>query len=80
MTRARFDFIRDKWGLLASWAVWADAGDTPKSNMGDLGIFDDPKILSDLNVNVLFVGLNVSRGSITVPLSNFYDASPRATD
>ena len=80
MTRAKFNFIRDKWGLLASWAVWADAGDTPKSNMGNLDIFDDPKILSDLNVNVLFVGLNVSRGSITVPLSNFHDASPRATD
>ena len=36
----RFELIKKNHGHYASWAVWADEGETPKSNMGDLTIFD----------------------------------------
>jgi len=48
--------------------------------MGDLNIFNDPKTIEYLNENIIFVGLNISRGSIKVPFANFHDANPRATD
>ena len=80
MNKEKVDFIKEKYGLLASWAVWAEVGDSPKSNMGDLSIFDDPSIIDSLNENIVFVGLNISRGSIKIPLANFHDPSPRATD
>lgn len=80
MNLKKFNFIKEKYGLLASWAVWTEAGDKAKSNMGDLSIFDDPDVIDSLNENIIFVGLNVSRGSIKIPLSNFHDPNPRATD
>jgi hypothetical protein len=80
MDQKKFNFIKEKYGLLASWAVWAEAGDKPKSNMGDLSIFDDPDVINSLNENIIFVALNISRGSIKIPLANFHDSSPRAQD
>jgi hypothetical protein len=40
MTRATFDLIKEKYGYYSSWAIWADAGGKPKSNIGDLRVFD----------------------------------------
>ena len=42
MDQKKFNFIKEKYGLLASWAVWAEAGDKAKSNMGDLSVFSEP--------------------------------------
>ena len=53
MDQKKFNFIKEKYGLLASWAVWAEAGDKPKSNMGDLSIFDDPDVINSLNENII---------------------------
>ena len=36
----RFEFIKKKYGHCSSWAIWADEGEKPKSNFGDLSIFD----------------------------------------
>ena len=61
ITREKFDFIKDRYGHLASWAIWAAQGDTPKSNMGDLSVLDpdvDKNLLSKLNPNIVLVGLN----------------------
>ena len=45
INKQKFDFIKEKHGLHASWAVWVNEGDTPKSNMGDLSIFEQaPKV------------------------------------
>ena len=44
MDQKRFQFIKEKYGLHASWAVWAKEGDTPKSNMGDLSFFEEDQI------------------------------------
>jgi hypothetical protein len=83
ITREQFEFIKKEHGSHASWAVWADEGDTPKSNMGDLSVLDphiNKDLLSQLNPNVVLVGLNISRGGIHEPFSNFHDKRPEATD
>lgn len=83
INREKFEFIKEKYGYVASWAVWTDESDKPKSNIGDLNILDpeiNKKLLSQLNSNVILVGLNISRGDIKVPLANFHDKRPEATD
>lgn len=70
-----FDYVKDKHGLFASWAVWPDPGIKPKSNMEDLSIFMPPKLkdtLSVLHNNYILVGLNISTKEIRIPLSNFH--------
>ena len=75
-----FDLIKEKYGYLSSWAVWAQHDEAPKSNMGDLSVFETSTILNELNPNFILVGLNISRGSIKTPLANFHDPSAKATD
>jgi hypothetical protein len=74
ISREKFDYIKEKYGHVGSWAIWAEVGDTPKSNMGDLSILDPDiykNLLSQLKPNVIFVGLNISR-RIERPLANFH--------
>jgi hypothetical protein len=78
--RAKFEFIKDKYGHWTSWAIWAEVGDTPKSNVGDLSIFSGDEFLEQLNPEVVLVGLNISRGNIKFSLANFHDARSEATD
>jgi len=83
ITREKFDFIKEKYGLYASWAVWAneDIG-KPKSNTGDLTVLDpeiNDKLLNQLNPDVVLVALNISRGAITDKLANFHDNRPEDT-
>ena len=83
MTEDEFEFIKSKYQYRSSWAVWAEEGDTPKSNVGDLSVFDlkrNPKLLEILNPNIVLVALNISRGDITKPFANFHDSRPEATD
>ena len=40
ITNKQFSNIADKYGHYASWAIWKDQSDKPKSNIGDLTIFD----------------------------------------
>ena len=47
MNEDKFEFIKSKYQYWSSWAVWAEEGDSPKSNVGDLSILDpkrNPKI------------------------------------
>ena len=39
-----FELIKRKYGLHASWAIWDDEGNTPKSNMDDLSFFEEDQI------------------------------------
>ena len=80
--RARCDAIKQKYGSYASWAVWARASGSPKSNIGDLSVFDlaaHPETLHTLNGSVVMVGLNISR-SFAEPFRNFHDCNPHAND
>ena len=80
MDQAHFEFLKDKYGHWTSWAIWAEEGDTPKSNIGDLSVFEGTDFLAQLKPDVVFVGLNISRGAIQAPLGNFHDPRPEATD
>jgi hypothetical protein len=74
--------ISRKYGHCASWAIWADEGQTPKSNIGDVAIFNlqnNPNLLDYLNPGVIMVGLNISR-NVRNPFGNFHDSRPRAQD
>lgn len=80
-----FEFLKQKHGSYASWAVWADADKTPKSNMGDISVFDldsNPGLLDVLKTNVIMVGLNISSDSrlLPEPFRNFHDPNPSAND
>jgi hypothetical protein len=77
-----FESIRAKHGHCASWAVWANEKTRPKENVGDLSVLDpksNPALLTTLNPNVVFVGLNISR-PIEKPFGNFHDPRPQAMD
>jgi hypothetical protein len=77
-----FETIKQKHGGYSSWAVWADQIDKPKSNMGDMSIFNAEHrttLLNQLKNNVIMVGLNISR-SFSEPFRNFHDFNPRAND
>ncbi len=82
ISRSTFLDIRERFGLWASWAVWAEAGVKPKDNMGDLSVFDlerYPGVLNELHADVILVGLNFSRGQSRI-WGNFHDPRPVATD
>ncbi|NCY22281.1 hypothetical protein EBX31_10050 [bacterium] len=76
----KFNLIKQKHGLYGSWAIWAKAGKTPKSNMGDISIFNDLENLALLKPGVVMVGLNLSRFTPLEPFRNFHDPNPRAND
>ena len=84
MDKKKFNKIKKKYGPVASWAIWKEVGETPKSNMEDLNILDpqqNPDLLSELKPNVVFVGLNTSKDiSGLEPFSNFHPTNPFAND
>ena len=78
-----FEKIKNKYGDCGSWAIWAQSGDKPKSNIGDLTVLDpsiNKKLLSQLKPEYVFVGLNFSSIDELVPFANFHSPSPKAQD
>lgn len=80
LEKETFELSKAKYGYWASWALWSEVGQTPKSNVGDLSIFVGDDCLRHLNPEVVLVGLNISRGAIKEPLANFHDSRAEATD
>ena len=81
----KFEFIKKKYGHVASWAIWKEQGNNlPLFNMGDLNVLDpqqNPDVLSELKPDVVFVGLNTSRNiNDSPPFSNFHPNYPHAQD
>lgn len=77
-----FNFIKEKYGHHASWAVWKEEGERPKDNVGNLEIFEvanNKQILNVLKPHIVFVGLNISR-KIEYPLGNFHDSKSQSMD
>ena len=70
-----FERIKYEHGEYASWAIWADQGEKPKSNIGDLSVLDpetNTELLTLLKPEIIFVALNFSRGEgVKKPFSNF---------
>ena len=67
-----FNTLKEKYGGHSSWAVWADITDKPKSNMEDLSIFENKKILEVLNTEIILVALNFSVDIEMKPWENFH--------
>jgi hypothetical protein len=84
ITKELFEKIKYSNGDFASWAVWEDEGERPKSHMGPDRIFDlnlNPNLLQALKVDVVMVALNFSRDLVNPkPFANFHDESPYAND
>lgn len=83
ISKDHFNEIANKYGEFASWAVWKDEDIKPKSNIGNMEIFDidkNPDLLETLRPNVLMVGLNCSRTVGGGPFMNFHDSNPRGQD
>ena len=76
-----YEFIKAKYGYCSSWAIWQEEGDTPKSNIGDISVLEPtPELLDILKPEIVLVGLNFSDRDVNIPLANFHDTSPKATD
>jgi hypothetical protein len=80
ISREKFVSIKEKYGYWGSWAVWQEVGATPKSNVGDLSIFDGDDVLKLLKPEVILVGLNISRNDVQEPFANFHSAKPQAQE
>ena len=51
-----FEFIKNNCDMHSSWAVWEPELDTPKSNMGNLSIFDvsnNPNLLTNKYIIII---------------------------
>jgi len=76
--------IKKKYGENVSWAVWEDAGILPKSNIGNIQIFNpesNPGLLNILNNNVIMVGLNFARPQRSDDsFINFHDDNGKSND
>src|SRR5438270_2257297 len=74
LNRDTFDRIKQKHGGYASWAVWAEADKTAKSNMEDLEVLDpdmNPRLLAILKNDVVMLGLAIS-APLSEPFQNFH--------
>jgi hypothetical protein len=81
----KFNLIKQKYGHVASWAIWKEQGNHPPMfNIGDLSVLDpqqNPNLLSQLKPDVVFVGLNTSRDINDLgPFSNFHSSSTYGKD
>ncbi len=83
--KENYELLREKYWDVASWAIWAPCLGAPKSNMGNLSVFDAPDILEKLNNRFVLVGLNGS-GTHDAYLEfskawyNFHSDYPRGHD
>lgn len=79
-----FNKIKEKYGNVCSWAVWDEAGKTPKANMGNMNVLDpaiNPNLLNILHTDIVMIGLIKSRDlHFDLPFRNFHDRSPWAND
>ena len=83
ITKEHYKEIERKYGEFASWAVWINEDLKPKSNIGDMSIFDlnkNPNLLEILNPNVIMVALNFSRSIEQKAFVNFHDKRPQGQD
>jgi len=72
LDKKRFELIKEKYGPVASWAIWDE------SDIRNLDIFDiekKPETLTKLKPQIVLVGLNIS-APLEDKFSNFHDAEP----
>jgi len=57
--KSTYEIMKKKYYNTSSWAVYAPQTSTPKSNIGNLSVFNDPNITDVLDTGYVFVGLNL---------------------
>ena len=73
-----YEELKSKYGDISSWAIWAPQLDKPKSNTGNMSVFENKDLLKILNPHYVFVGLNCSSthgertDGYTGPWGNFH--------
>ena len=76
--------MKNKYGDVGSWALWKKEGDSPKSNMDAVDLFDiqkNPSFPKILHNKSILVGLNFSRTALNnTVFSNFHDPRPQSQD
>jgi hypothetical protein len=84
VSKELYEAIANRYGHVASWAVWAKAGEKPKSNISDITVFDansNPTVLETIHTDVVMVALNFSREvAFEQPFMNFHDPNPHGQD
>ena len=81
ITAEKYDLIKQKYGNMSSWAIYANKKDKEKSGVGDTSFFENPtkELLSSLNPNIVLVGLNISE-QIKEVFGNFHSKSSSSQD
>ena len=80
-----YEKLKKNYGKTASWAIWKEPGESIKSNMDDVSMFDKDVILKSLNPNYVFVGLSgssVGDGYMDTkrPWYNYHSSNPKGND
>jgi hypothetical protein len=81
ISRENYEYIKDKYGHMSSWAIWSKQNGKSKSGMDDISFFYNPSqiILNTLNPNIILVGLNISE-RIDRVFGNFHPNTSKAQD
>ena len=81
MSHEKYEYIKDKYGHMSSWAIWSPQGVKSKSGMDDTSFFYNPSqtLLNTLNPNIILVGLNISE-RIDRVFGNFHPNTSKAQD
>ena len=81
ISRENYEYIKDKYGHMSSWAIWSKQNGKSKSGMDDILFFYNPSqiILNTLNPNIILVGLNISE-RIDRVFGNFHPNTSKAQD
>lgn len=86
ISQQNYNELLKKFWDVASWAMWKKPiGNCPKSNVGNLAVFNAPDLLEKINTGFVFVGLNGSGKHEDYLESdkawfNFHSDSPRGHD
>jgi len=80
ISKDNYEKLLKKFGKVSSWAIWAEQGDKPKSNTGDMSVFENADLLNILNPNYVFVGLNPSTQSFNKAWASFHSTCSYQND
>lgn len=71
LTQNTYDSLKNKYGNVASWTLWAPANpNSKKSNTELLDVFDDSELLNKLNAKYVFVALNAANHTCKLDSQN----------
>ena len=81
LSREQYEYVKEKYGHMSSWAIWSKQNGKSKTGMDDISFFYNPTktTLETLNPNIILVGLNISE-RIDRVFGNFHPDTSKAQD